>query len=116
MDVGIIGAADEAAERWRSASSSTPTRSVPMLTMPRGRRRSSPTTPNFVVYHGRRGLQGTDELHGRESLTPVFDNLNTYEVTMHLNGQNTVALELTARRGRPTAWPTTSIRTTAGAS
>ncbi|MEA2129672.1 MAG: hypothetical protein QOJ85_2563, partial [Solirubrobacteraceae bacterium] len=24
---------------------------------------------------------------------PVFDNLNTYEVTMHFNGQSTVALD-----------------------
>ena len=28
-----------------------------------------------------------------ESLTPVFDNLNTYEVTMHFNGQSTVVLD-----------------------
>jgi hypothetical protein len=39
------------------------------------------------------GSDATDDLHGRESLTPVFDNLNTYEVTMHFNGQSTVALD-----------------------
>jgi len=39
------------------------------------------------------GTDATDDLHGRESLTPVFDNLNTYEVTMHFNGQSTVALD-----------------------
>ena len=39
------------------------------------------------------GTDATDNLHGRESLTPVFDNLNRYEVTMHFNGQSTVALD-----------------------
>ena len=34
------------------------------------------------------GSDPTDELHGRESLTPVFENLNTYEVTMQFNGQS----------------------------
>ena len=36
------------------------------------------------------GSDPTNDLHGRESLTPVFDNLNAYEVTMHFNGQSTV--------------------------
>ena len=35
----------------------------------------------------------TQELHGRESLAPVFDNLNTYAATMHFNGQSTVFLD-----------------------
>jgi hypothetical protein len=48
---------------------------------------------HFVVYMTGEGTDPTDDLHGRESLTPVFDNLNTYEVTMHLNGQSTVALD-----------------------
>ena len=39
------------------------------------------------------GSDATDDLRGRESLTPVFENLNTYEVTMHFNGQSTVALD-----------------------
>src|SRR6188472_874088 len=47
----------------------------------------------FVVYMAGEGSDATDDLRGRESLTPVFDNLNTYEVTMHFNGQSTVALE-----------------------
>jgi hypothetical protein len=46
----------------------------------------------FVVYMAGEGSDATDDLRGRESLTPVFDNLNTYEVTMHFNGQSTVAL------------------------
>jgi hypothetical protein len=48
---------------------------------------------HFVVYMAGEGSEATDELHGRESLTPVFDNLNTYEVTMHFNGQSTVAVD-----------------------
>jgi SnoaL-like domain len=48
---------------------------------------------HFVVYMAGEGTDATDELHGRESLTPVFANLNTYEVTMHFNGQSTVALD-----------------------
>jgi SnoaL-like domain len=47
----------------------------------------------FVVYMAGEGSNATDDRRGRESLTPVFDNLNTYEVTMHFNGQSTVALE-----------------------
>ena len=47
----------------------------------------------FVVYMAGEGSDATDELRGRESLTPVFENLNTYDVTMHFNGQSTVALD-----------------------
>ena len=47
----------------------------------------------FVVYMAGEGSEATDDLRGRESRTPVFDNLNTYAVTMHLNGQSTVALD-----------------------
>src|SRR4051812_37676362 len=48
---------------------------------------------HFVVYMQGEGSDPTDDLHGRESLTPVFDNLNTNEVTMHFNGQSTVTLD-----------------------
>jgi SnoaL-like protein len=48
---------------------------------------------HFVVYMAGEGTEATDDLHGRESLTPVFDSLNAYEVTMHFNGQSTVALD-----------------------
>ena len=37
--------------------------------------------------------QPTQELHGRESLAPVFENLNIYQVTTHFNGQSTVVLD-----------------------
>jgi hypothetical protein len=48
---------------------------------------------HFVVHMAGEGSDATDDLRGRESLTPVFENLNTYEVTMHFNGQSTVALD-----------------------
>jgi hypothetical protein len=46
----------------------------------------------FVVHMAGEGSDPTDDLHGREALTPVFAGLNAYEVTMHFNGQSTVAL------------------------
>src|ERR1700742_646912 len=47
----------------------------------------------FLVYMDSRSEQPTQELHGRESLAPVFDNLNAYQATMHFNGQSTVVLD-----------------------
>jgi SnoaL-like protein len=47
----------------------------------------------FVVYMAGEGSDPTDELRGRESLTPVFENLKSYDATMHFNGQSTVALD-----------------------
>jgi hypothetical protein len=34
----------------------------------------------------------SQELHGRDSLAPVFDDLNQYVATMHFNGQSTISL------------------------
>jgi len=48
---------------------------------------------HFVVYMDGDGSEPTQELDGREALSPVFDNLNTYETTTHFNGQSTIALE-----------------------
>src|SRR3954453_21428432 len=48
---------------------------------------------HFVVYMAGEGTDATDDLRGREALTPVFENLNTYEATTHFNGQCTVALD-----------------------
>ena len=48
---------------------------------------------HFVVYMNGAGSEATEDLHGREQLTPVFAALNQYEVTMHFNGQSTVSLE-----------------------
>ena len=39
------------------------------------------------------GTEPTQDLNGREALTPVFDDLNRYEATTHFNGQSTVALD-----------------------
>jgi hypothetical protein len=47
----------------------------------------------FVVYMEGEGSEPTQELHAREALTPVFDDLNRYEATTHFNGQSTVALD-----------------------
>ena len=48
---------------------------------------------HFVVYMDGQGSAPTQELDGREALTPVFDDLNRYQATMHFNGQSTVALD-----------------------
>jgi hypothetical protein len=48
---------------------------------------------HFVVYMEGEGTDPTQDLHSREELTPVFEALNQYEVTMHFNGQSTVTLE-----------------------
>jgi len=48
---------------------------------------------HFVIYMNGEGTEPTDDLHGREQLTPVFAALNQYEVTMHFNGQSTVTLD-----------------------
>lgn len=47
---------------------------------------------HFVVYMNGEGSEPTDDLHGRDALTPVFENLRTYDATMHFNGQSTVVL------------------------
>jgi hypothetical protein len=47
----------------------------------------------FAVYMSGEASEPTYVLHGRESLTPVFDDLNRYEVTTHFNGQSTVTLD-----------------------
>ena len=47
----------------------------------------------FLVYMDATSDQPTQELHGRESLAPVFDGLNAYVATTHFNGQSTVALD-----------------------
>ena len=47
----------------------------------------------FLVHMDAESAEPTQELHGRESLAPVFDALNAYAVTMHFNGQSTVVLD-----------------------
>ena len=48
---------------------------------------------HFVVYMDGEGSEPTHILDGREALTPVFDDLNRYQATMHFNGQSTIALD-----------------------
>ena len=48
---------------------------------------------HFVVYMEGQGSEPTQVLDGRESLTPVFADLNRYQATMHFNGQSTVVLD-----------------------
>ena len=47
----------------------------------------------FLVFMDYGSAEPTQELHGRDALAPVFDNLNTYAVTTHFNGQSTVSLD-----------------------
>jgi len=47
----------------------------------------------FIMFMDATAAEPTQQLHGRESLAPVFDNLNTYAATMHFNGQSTVSLD-----------------------
>jgi hypothetical protein len=37
--------------------------------------------------------RSTEDLHGRQTLAPVFDALNVYVATTHFNGQSTVELD-----------------------
>jgi hypothetical protein len=48
---------------------------------------------HFVVYMEGEGSKPTQELNGREALTPVFEDLNRYEATTHFNGQSTIKLD-----------------------
>jgi SnoaL-like protein len=47
----------------------------------------------FAVFMDGEGSEPTYVLQGREALTPVFADLNRYEVTTHFNGQSTVAID-----------------------
>jgi hypothetical protein len=47
----------------------------------------------FAVYMDGEGSEPSYVLHGREALSPVFDDLNRYEVTTHFNGQSTVTMD-----------------------
>jgi hypothetical protein len=41
----------------------------------------------FLVFYDLTSGEPSQELHGRESLAPVFDELNQYAATMHLTGR-----------------------------
>jgi hypothetical protein len=48
---------------------------------------------HFVVYYAESGSTEPQlELHSRDELAPVFDDLNQYRATTHFNGQSTLRL------------------------
>src|SRR5437868_10629967 len=47
----------------------------------------------FTVYMDGERSEPTYVLRGREALTPVFEDLNRYEVTTHFNGQSSFTLD-----------------------
>ena len=51
------------------------------------------TDTRFSVFMDGPNTEPTSVLEGREALSPVFDDLNRYEQTMHFNGQSTVVIE-----------------------
>jgi ketosteroid isomerase-like protein len=53
---------------------------------------------HFVVYMNSKDPKPSQELHSRETLAPVFADLNKYDATMHFLGQTTV-FTLTGDRG-----------------
>src|SRR5712671_5035908 len=58
---------------------------------------------HFVVYMNAKDPTPSQELHSREALTPVFNDLNKYAATMHFIGQSTI-LTLTSDRGTGEAY------------
>ena len=58
---------------------------------------------HFVVYMNARDPKPTQELHSREALAPVFDDLNQYAATMHFVGQSTI-LTLSGERATGEAY------------
>jgi hypothetical protein len=56
------------------------------------------TDTHFVVYMNAKDPKPAQELHSREALAPVFEDLNKYAATMHFLGQSTI-LTLTRDRG-----------------
>jgi SnoaL-like domain len=58
---------------------------------------------HFVVYMNAKDPKPSQELHSREALAPVFDDLNQYAVTQHFVGQSTI-LTLTGDRATGEAY------------
>ena len=58
---------------------------------------------HFVVYMNAKDRTPSQELHTREALAPVFDDLNKYAATMHFVGQSTI-LTLTNDRATGEAY------------
>jgi hypothetical protein len=58
---------------------------------------------HFVVFMDAKDPSPSQELHSREALAPVFDDLNRYVATMHFVGQSTI-LTLTGDRATGEAY------------
>jgi len=58
---------------------------------------------HFVVYMNAKDPAPSMELHSRESLAPVFSDLNKYDATTHFIGQSTI-FTLTADRATGEAY------------
>ena len=58
---------------------------------------------HFVVYMNAKDPKPSQELHSREALAPVFDDLNKYAATQHFVGQSTI-LTLTSDRATGEAY------------
>jgi len=58
---------------------------------------------HFVVYMDAKDPKPSQELHSREALAPVFDDLNKYATTMHFVGQSSI-LSLSAERATGEAY------------
>jgi ketosteroid isomerase-like protein len=58
---------------------------------------------HFVVYMDAKAPTPSQELHSRQSLAPVFDDLNKYDATTHFVGQSTI-FTLTAYRATGEAY------------
>jgi hypothetical protein len=58
---------------------------------------------HFVVYMNAKDPKPSQELHTRDTLAPVFADLNKYAATMHFIGQSTI-LTLTSDRATGEAY------------
>jgi hypothetical protein len=58
---------------------------------------------HFVVYMNAKDPKPSQELHTRDALAPVFNDLNKYAATMHFVGQSTI-LALTSDRATGEAY------------
>src|SRR5258705_12109382 len=58
---------------------------------------------HFVVYMNAKDSTPSQELHSREALAPVFDDLSKYAASMHFVGQSTI-LTLTSDRATGEAY------------
>jgi ketosteroid isomerase-like protein len=68
---------------------------------------------HFVVYMNAKDAKPAQELHSRESLAPVFADLNKYAATMHFVGQSTI-FTLTDNRATGEAYTLAHHLTTDG--